>query len=492
MSVFDSYRLPVRPTRYVDAPAGRYSGTEQRGCTVFRGIHYAAAARFEAPRPETNRQSPDAVCACPQEGLQFRQTSEDCLTLNIYASDSDTRKPVLIYIHGGSFARGSNTDAQTQGHRLARALDIVVVSVNYRLGVFGFFDFSSLNAAFSKNPATLDLLLAVRFVKENIAAFGGDETNITLMGESAGGTLAALLSVLVEDDSFHKVILSSPVPTAFIDASASKRRTEAFLARLGPAAASIASMPAAQLVSEAGTFARTEGGGLTAFSPAVDGRIITHTPLSRQQAGTIVPRPAWIGVTADEMSILTLPTFAERWQIGAFLPQAMARERDGFEAAMQHLYRSVYADSDVNTQIYSDLIIRISTSWYAAEAAKHQPVWLYFFDYSGPLVTRTGLKAFHSIDLFYLFDTLPAPMRIPSNQLMVRRIQDDLKQFLFHDGLPWPNAGDGKLTAKHYRDPPDIGDLIPPEISAFWRASRHFENRLYPGFTAGNASAESV
>ena len=477
-------KIAVRPTRTIHAPDGRYTGVVHNGCCTFRGIRFAEARRFHAPQPVQNRQTPDAVCACPQTGLPFRQMSEDCLSLNVYAGDSDTVKPVRVYIHGGSFLRGSNLDSLTQGHRLAAQLDVIVVTVNYRLGIFGFVDFTSLDPSFCPNPAILDLTLALSFVKRNIAAFGGDPQNITVMGESAGGTLAALMSVMVDSSCFQKVILSSPVPTVFLSAAEGHERMRDLLAFLDISdAGALLAKPADWLASRTLEFGRQEGRGAATFAPAVDGVIVTEAPIRLQHDGEITPRPTWIGVTADEMSILTLPPFAERWKIDRFLPREIALERDGFEDDLRQLYASVYPEQDVNTQIYSDMIIRISTAWYAMEAAKNQPVWCYFFDYSGAMLTKTRLKAFHTIDLYYLFDTLPAPLRIAQNQDEVQSIQRDLKAFLTDGCLPWRTVSGDQLPARHYAARTGMTELLPAPIQSFWEKSNHYKNRLYPDFS---------
>lgn len=477
--------LPLiwRPKTLVKAPSGTYTGTLQRNVLVYRGIFYGSAKRFMAPVEIKNRQDPDQAYACPQVGLPWVTRDEDCLHLNIYAATSERPKPVLVYIHGGSFMRGSNNDLSIQGQRLAAGTDSVVVTVNYRLGVFGFLDFSDIDARFSSNPAVEDLLLALRFIKKNIAAFGGDADNITLMGESAGGSLAALLSTLLSDDTFHKTILSSPVPTAFISKEKSDERTHAFMKTADLSSVDeLCEMPAATLVETAAAFCESSKLGFSTFSPAVDGALVTKTPLRMQHEGLVKKRPTLIGVTADEMSFLQLPLVADRWGIRNVLPRQLERESEAFIEKMEALYEEIFGKEHHLTQLYSDLIIRVSTAWYAAETAAKQDVWLYNFAHAGPLVSRTPLKAFHTIDLYYLFDTLPLPMRIPSNRQMVAMIQNDLKQF-FHTGrLPWQRATKDLLYAKHYRQPPQFCSMLNPSVLDFWRQSKHYKNRLNPSF----------
>lgn len=481
--------LPALPRESLTthAPSGTYTGFAHADVLVYKGIYYGRAERFMAPKMSCDRQAKERVYACPQDGSPWLDRAEDCLTLNIYAPKSAYKKPVLVYIHGGSFMRGSNNDYQTQGQRLAKNVDVVVVTVNYRLGVFGFMDFSELDDVFCKNPGVADLKLALTFIKKNIGAFAGDEDNITLMGESAGGTLAALLSTLISDDTFHKVILSSPVPTAFISKKESRARSRAFLKSSAIAdAATIKDIPASQLVEASSAFCESSGLGFSAFSPAVDGCIIKETPLSKQLKGEVKRRPTWIGVTADEMSFLRWPRMAERWRIKDVLPRQLEREGTDFIQELEALYKRLFGEERYLVELYSDLIIRVSTAWYAEAAADHQEVWLYRFSHAGPLVSRTPLKAFHTIDLYYLFDTLPLPMRISINRQMVQMIQSDLKQFLYAGRLPWEKATPERLSAKHYALPPHFNDMLSSEVLAFWRQSEHYRQRMEASFGDAN------
>lgn len=496
MAILDQLPLPLPRSRLylvnVKAKNGIYEGVVYKECQVFRGIYYGQAKRFMAPKPVFNKQMVDRPYSCPQNGNPWLIGDEDCLNLNVYAPITPGPHPVLVYIHGGSFVRGSNRDVATQGQRVATNLDVVVVTINYRLGVFGFLDFSAYDERFCTQPAAADILLALTFIKENIAAFDGDVNNITVMGESAGGTLTAMVGAIVDDDRVHKLILASPVPTAFISKEASLKRSQEFLeAQHYTVAHQLLTMEAQELVDAGDRFSHETGLGVETFSPTVDGVYVKEAPIKKQHDGTIVKRPTWIGVTADEMSILSYTFIAERWGISSFLPRQLKSESDAFASELYELYKEIYGD-EYETHLYSDMIVRMPTVWYAAEVAKHQDTWLYNFGYSSLFFNRTGLKAFHSLDLYFFFDTVLLPFRLPATMAMVDEVQGDLRRFLYEGTLPWQQAKPHLPMAKHYLQPPEIDHLIAPATIDIWKQSNHYERRLNPGFEANNDENQGV
>lgn len=209
---------------------GSFTGTvEDNGIYTWKGIPYA-----KAPVGDLRWKAPEAVDAsdecfeaydfgytCPQyewpsEPASYNEISEDCLTLNVWASDIETSdKPVMIYFHGGGYAWGGTSDPLYNGKNFVKEYpDIIMVSANYRVGMYGFIDFSDVpggeNFPDSSRLGILDQLQSIRWVKDNIEAFGGDPNNITIFGESAGaGTISAILTMDFEDDLFQRVIIES-------------------------------------------------------------------------------------------------------------------------------------------------------------------------------------------------------------------------------------------------------------------------------------------
>ncbi|MCI5792479.1 MAG: carboxylesterase family protein [Lachnospiraceae bacterium] len=209
---------------------GIFTGTvEDNGVYTWKGIPYAKAPvgdlRWKAPEAvEASDEKYDAArfgYSCPQyewpsEPASYNEISEDCLTLNVWASDVETAdKPVMIYFHGGGYAWGGTSDPLYNGKNFVKEYpDIIMVSANYRVGMYGFIDFSDVPGGEdfpdSSRLGILDQLQSIRWVKDNIEAFGGDPNNITIFGESAGaGTISAILTMDFEDDLFQRAIIES-------------------------------------------------------------------------------------------------------------------------------------------------------------------------------------------------------------------------------------------------------------------------------------------
>src|SRR5687767_8403812 len=195
----------------VETTSGTLRGRQREGHVAFRGVPYAQSPagdrRWLAPGPVAPwagvRDALDAAPAAPQDPLvplPFRADgpeSEDCLYLNVYTPDPDGgRRPVLFWIHGGGFSHGSGSQPSYNGGPLAERGDVVVVSINYRLGALGYLylgDHGGARWGAASNAGQLDQIAALRWVRENIAAFGGDPEQVTIFGESAGGVAVCTL-----------------------------------------------------------------------------------------------------------------------------------------------------------------------------------------------------------------------------------------------------------------------------------------------------------
>ena len=209
---------------------GSFTGTvEDNGIYTWKGIPYAKAPvgdlRWKAPEEvdasDESFEAYDFGYTCPQyewpsEPASYNEISEDCLTLNVWASDVETAdKPVMIYFHGGGYAWGGTSDSLYNGKNFVIEYpDIIMVSANYRVGMYGFIDFSDVPGGEdfpdSSRLGILDQLQSIRWVKDNIEAFGGDPNNITIFGESAGaGTISAILTMDFEDNLFQRAIIES-------------------------------------------------------------------------------------------------------------------------------------------------------------------------------------------------------------------------------------------------------------------------------------------
>ncbi|HNL32649.1 MAG TPA: carboxylesterase family protein, partial [Pseudomonadales bacterium] len=288
-------------------------GSLHQGIAAFKGIPYAAppvgALRWRPPADPLRwsgvRDAIDYGPWAPQRsstldgvmGAEQAAQSEDCLTLNLWSPGLDqVRRPVMVWIHGGSFARGSGGQGLFEGHALSRHGDLVVVTLNYRLGVFGFSHLATATAGAvpaTGNEGLLDQIKALQWVQDNIEHFGGDPHNVTLFGESAGAmAIGALLTSPAARGLFHKAILQSGACHSFATLASAPLLGEALLKATGLDAdrlcmASTAELLLAQQSIEHG---QVEGyplariGGLP-FRPVVDGTVLPVRPYAAIEAG---------------------------------------------------------------------------------------------------------------------------------------------------------------------------------------------------------------
>src|SRR3954470_23885033 len=251
-------------TTVVETAYGLVRGVDDGRVTAWKGVRYAAPPtgelRWRAPEPpEPWSEVADAttfgpVCPQPVEpripiDLGAPQ-GDDCLTLNIWASSriaGGDRRPVMVWIHGGAYVLGSANQPLYDGRVLASGDDVVVVTVNYRLGAFGFLDLSSFSTPkrrFDSNLGLRDVLHALRWIRENIAAFGGDPDRVTLFGESAGaGIITTLLTSPAAEGLFCGVIAQSSPATSVYETSRARPITRRVLDRLGLTASDIDRLP---------------------------------------------------------------------------------------------------------------------------------------------------------------------------------------------------------------------------------------------------------
>lgn len=293
----------------VQAPAGRFVGVwadPANPVARFAGIRYGRASRFQPPTAEVDARQPISAVsfgpACPQQGDRYAPQSEDCLFLNVWApqSSQDRSRPVMVYFHGGAYSTGSVTDPLNDGTRLAARGDVVVVTVNHRLNALGYLYLARLDPRFpdSGNAGQLDLVLALQWIRRNIAAFGGDPANVTVFGQSGGGAkIATLMAMRAARGLFHKAITMSGQQITASGPLNATRRAEALLAKLGgvdPAAA-----PVEQLVAALAAVDPILGGGLY-MGPVLDMRTLTRHPFWPNAAPQSLRIPLMLGNTVAE------------------------------------------------------------------------------------------------------------------------------------------------------------------------------------------------
>jgi para-nitrobenzyl esterase len=288
----------------VSARAGRYRGTLRGQTLCFRGIRYGRAQRFRAPEalPVASGIA-DALQfapACPQVPRAYLPQSEDCLALNIWKPALPAApRPVLVYFHGGAYSTGSVTDPLNDGERLATLGDVIVVTVNHRLNAFGYLSLARLDDRFpdSGNAGQLDLILALRWIHDNIEAFGGDPGCVTVFGQSGGGAkIATLLAMPAAEGLFHRAITMSGQQVTASGPQNATRRAETFLAKLG---ADPATATAEQLVAALRATDPILGGDVY-FGPVLDGRNLPRHPFYPDAAPQGLRIPLLLGNTVQE------------------------------------------------------------------------------------------------------------------------------------------------------------------------------------------------
>jgi para-nitrobenzyl esterase len=298
---------PVARTRY-----GRIRGESEGGVHIFKGVRYGARPpRFAAPAPPRPwRDVADARAfgpASPQRGGESHQ-SEDCLFLNIWTSAlrDGARRTVMVYIHGGAYSGGSGSSPLYDGTRLALRGDVVVVSLNHRLNAFGYGYLARLDGRFadSGNAGQLDLVLALEWVRDNIAEFGGDPDCVMLFGQSGGGAkIATLMAMPAARGLFHRAATMSGQQVTASGPLNATRRAETYLAALGLDRArvnEILGLPTERLVEALSLSDPVLGFGSLYFGPVLDEKNLTRHPFYPDAAPQGLSTPMLLGNTHDE------------------------------------------------------------------------------------------------------------------------------------------------------------------------------------------------
>ncbi len=413
----------------VTVAQGRLAGVagEDAAIAVFKGVPFAAppvgALRWRPPQPPAAWQGVRKADTFGSSAMQADQRSfgpwteeymfrneadEDCLTLNVWtpARSADERRAVFVWIHGGAYHSGSGEVLLYDGEGLAKR-GVIVVTLNYRLNVFGFFAHPELTAesphGASGNYGLMDQLAALRWVRENIAAFGGDPERITVGGQSAGA--GALHHLLVSPEArglFHRAIAQSGPwrrRASSLPLAEAERQGARFAAAIAaPTLAELRALPAAEL------FARHQAQEVR-FRPIVDGWIVPEAVTAAHERGGQIDVPLLTGWTADETSsqqgygVSTVDGFAAQ----------AAKEFGDRAAAFAALYPvSNDAEAGEAQKEWRRDAARAELQGWTALRARHGRAkdWGYYFDRAIPWPEHPEYQAFHSGELPYTFDNL--------------------------------------------------------------------------------------
>ncbi|MGH6616572.1 carboxylesterase/lipase family protein [Sphingomonas sp.] len=398
---------PAGPVVVTDT--GKVGGTANGDLLSFKGLPYAAPPigplRWAPPEKAESwlgvRPVRDYGPAClqkmnadgkPNAGGVTGPTSEDCLSLNIWAPKGARKAPVMVWIYGGGNAFGASSVGAYDGSAFARD-GVILVSFNYRLGTFGFFAHPELTKAASNdaplaNYALLDQRAALQWVQRNIAAFGGDPANVTVFGESAGGMdILALMTMPSANGLFAKAIVESgggwwpSISLASREAEGVKTATRAG-APAGASLAQLRALPAAALLAASG-----EG-----FLPVTDGRLLTLSPRDAFAAGRIAKVPLIIGSNSYEASLLA------EFKLPAAMVAAIA------PAPLKAAYTDTKGGDDLGDSLFGDAVMGAPARWVASKASGN-PAWLYHFSYVIDARRATAKGADHAGEIPFVFDS---------------------------------------------------------------------------------------
>lgn len=481
----------------VKTSSGTVIGTTQPGLQVFLGVPYAMPPvgdlRWRAPRPVTpwrgERAATRFAPSCMQgEAKPFGpytpsfligpERSEDCLYLNVWApSDGKGKRPVYFFIHGGAFQSGSGSIPAYDGAALARK-GAVVVSINYRLGIFGFFAHPELtresSLGSSGNYGLLDTVAALRWVQDNVARFGGDPGNVTIAGQSAGAiAVSDLLVSPLAKGLFHRAVIESgpvmglPMPK---------------LQEAERAGVTVATKLEAETIAELRDFQTADlaKAPLTAFPwPNVDGKVILADP-EAQHTELLSDVPMIVGYTRDEHAATPKTSAAfeaeVRQRYGSFADRVLAlypHESDA-EAARS------------SAQLTRDRYIAAMLLWAERHSNEKTPVYAYMFEHVFPGADPANFGAFHTSEVPYIFGALN--LQDADYTDADRRISDEMQSrwlAFMRTGDPnpanaptaWPR-GSGDPSTVWRIDPADSAPLIEPARLALLREFSQQGGRL--------------
>jgi para-nitrobenzyl esterase len=419
---------------------GDVRGVDDGGVVRFAGIPFAAPVvgdrRFRPPEPPESwqgvRDASTAGPTAPQHdmmaqafGSEPQPTEEDCLFLNVFTPQvDDARRPVMVWIHGGAFFLGSGSEPSYDGAKLAARGDVVVVTINYRLGALGFLHLAGIDSSFdqSGNQGLLDQVAALRWVRDNIAGFGGDPENVTIFGESAGGmSVGSLLALPAARGLFHKAIPQSGAADNISPVGHAVEVAERFLAAAGADdVAGLARLSADEIVNVQQQFviefftdvdghAGAGAGAHLPFQPVVDGVAFTEPASDGLAVGVASHIPVLTGTCLDEWNLFQ---FLDATELDE---EALVTRFDkllGDGSAAVEVYRSAHPDKDpkqlfgaaVTDVVFRQPAIRLAE----AQVRNGAPTFMYLFTWPSPAVN--GLfGACHALEVPFVFGNLDAP-----------------------------------------------------------------------------------
>ncbi|MDQ0492850.1 carboxylesterase/lipase family protein [Paenibacillus brasilensis] len=428
---------------------GQLRGESGNGYHVWKGIPYAqppvGALRFHAPQPLKAWKDVRAATRfgpiCPQplpsadsmagNLVEPPEQSEDCLYLNVWAPASEAPvegRPVMVWIHGGAFVTGSGIIPLYDGARMAQKGDVVVVTMNYRLGPLGFLHLTPRGEGLTSNAGLLDQIAALEWIRDHIAAFGGNPNEVTVFGESSGAmSIAALLAMPAAEGLFQRAVLQSGA-SQVLPTSQAEQVTAMYLQQLGVDTQHperLFTLPTdALMLAMAKTHEVLRPGMAMIYQPVVDGVTLPDVPLSAIAQGSAKQVSVLIGTNLHEgdyfirkeSHLMDKTAASQALEMMTGMPDA-AELTEPFPVTIED-----------QAQMLTDLIFWRPALALAAAQSAYAPVWMYRFDWTFQ-GHPTFRKAVHGAEIAFVFDNLELLGKLGLDiQPSMRTLAHDMQQ----------------------------------------------------------------
>ncbi len=424
----------MNKTKIIETKSGKIQGIVETKLEVFKGIPYAEPPinelRFLPPKPKkswTGVLEATKYSACAFQGYteleewfgKYQPESEDCLYLNIWTPASDNKKrPVMFWIHGGAFIMGTGNDPMYSGSVFAQRGDLVVVTINYRLGALGFLYVPGTTI----NVGSQDQILALKWVKENIHLFGGDPNNITIFGESAGAySVLSLCSMPAAKGFFKRVIAQSP---PFIDPAVSDKSSKKLLRQLGVKGKDLTELrkiPPEKIIEAQNEIFKSDPTNIMAFRPMLEPETWPMHPQKAFEKGDCKNIDLMIGTNFEEAKLFTamemlqkLVVEGEKALIGYFMLMGVSPEKS---KAIIETYKEArkgklsVEPKEIFDAVLTDAMFRVPATRLLEAQSKHQPnTYNYMFKWFTPAMGGK-FGCCHALELPFVFGNLDSTFK---------------------------------------------------------------------------------
>jgi para-nitrobenzyl esterase len=418
--VFAEAVYAFKGVRYGASTAGVKRFLPPKAPKAWKGVR--DALQIGPPAPQDRSQLPTSTPAVPVADLIGPGgMSEDCLVLNVWTPGlSDSNRPVMVWLHGGGYSVGSSGAPMYDGTNLAAKHGVVVVGVNHRLNAFGYLYLGKIGGeryADSGNVGMLDIVLALRWVRENIAQFGGDPENVTIFGQSGGGgKVSTLMAMPAAEGLFHKAIVESGSEIRVNSSAEGDGGARKFLAHVHVAPHrlnDLLEMPMEQII--AGMHSMTDPDPMSLFGPVVDGHSLPRHPFDPDAPAITANIPMMIGTTSTETTnllgrgdpqLFSLNEAETRLRLKTFLGVTDASKLDLLIATYRKDLPTA-SPSDIYFAVTSDQMMRMDAITQAERKAAQggAPAYMYLFSWRSPVLAG-NLRSPHGIEIPFVFENL--------------------------------------------------------------------------------------